>query len=119
MNIGIITLREETRNKILKLRRNNANYCMKELKGIVDFIKPIKNTKPSWLYFVIKSKNRDKLRVRLLKEKIDVQPLLTFQDLSNGKLASKFEKEHLIFALYRNKWEIDYIIKKIKKIKWK
>jgi len=100
--------------QILRLRKENAEYCMKKLKGTVDFIKPERNTNPSWLYFVIRDKNRDKLRLKLLKERIDVQPLLTFKDLGNGELSSKFEKEHLIFALYRNKNEIKYIINKLK-----
>ncbi len=102
-------------DKILRLRRKNAEYCMEKLKGIVDFIKPIKNTNPSWLYFIIKSRDRNKLRFKLLKRRVDVQPLLTFNDLS-GK-STRFKKEYLVFALYRNKFEIKYICDKIKKCK--
>ena len=103
-------------DKILKLRRNNAEYCINELEGIVDFIKPVTNNNPSWLYFIIKSKERERLRKMLFKERVDVQPLLTFSDLSNG-LASKFEKEYLSFALYRSRDEITYICDKIKRCK--
>lgn len=104
-------------DKILELRKSNAEYCMRELDGVIDFIKPTKNSEPSWLYFVLLSKNRDQLRKALFKEHVDVQPLLTFKDLSRkGKLASHIEKEHLIFALYRPRCEIEYIVKKIKKV---
>lgn len=104
--------------KILKSRKSNANLLMEELEGIVDFVKPLKNTEPSWLYFIIMDKNRDKLRKDLLKEKVDIQPLLTFEDLSRmNKKATQAEKQHLAFALYRSRKEIKYIIKKIKKIK--
>jgi dTDP-4-amino-4,6-dideoxygalactose transaminase len=104
-------------DKILRLRKENAEYCIKELEGVVDFVKPIDGSEPAWLYFVILSDDRDELRKRLFKEGVDVQPLLSFKDLSGkGKKASKIEKEHLVFALYRSKAEIEYIVKKIKKV---
>jgi dTDP-4-amino-4,6-dideoxygalactose transaminase len=104
-------------DKILAVRKSNAEYCMKELEGVVDFVKSVEGTEPAWLYFVLLSKDRDELRKKLFKENIDVQPLLSFKDLSGkGKKASKIEQEHLVFALYRSREEIEYIVKKIKKV---
>ncbi|QQG38521.1 MAG: DegT/DnrJ/EryC1/StrS family aminotransferase [Candidatus Woesearchaeota archaeon] len=104
-------------DKILKTRRENAKICVEELDGVIDFVRPLKNTKPTWLYFILMDKNREIIKKKLLKESVDMQPLLTFKDLSNhGKKAKKAEQEHLAFALYRPKWEIDYMIKKIKKV---
>lgn len=104
-------------DKILRLRKENAEYCMKGLDGIINFIKPIKYSEPAWLYFVLLNKKRNRLKKLLLKEGVDVQPLLTFNDLSRkGKISKKIDKEHLIFALYRNKWEIKFICDKIKKV---
>lgn len=103
--------------KILNLRKANAKLCMEELDGIINFIKPIKGSDPAWLYFVLLSKQRQKLIKELRKEKVDTQPLLTYTDLSRkGKLASKVEKQHTVFALYRDQKETEYIIKKIKKV---
>src|SRR3989338_2120634 len=104
-------------NEILKTRRENAEICIEELDGVIDFVRPLKNTEPSWLYFVLTDKNRDSIIKKLLNEKVDLTPLLSFKDLSGrGKKAGKAEKEHFVFALYRNREEIDFIIKKIKKI---
>ena len=113
-----IVLRQARRyDKILKLRRDNAEYCMKELDGLVDFVRPTEGSDPAWLYFVLLSKKRDWLRKRLFNENVDVQPLLTFNDLSGrGKKALRIGREHLVFALYRSREEIEYIVKKIKKV---
>jgi len=105
-------------DKILKIRRENANICTEELDGIIDFIKPIKDSKAAWLYFVLMSKQRDKLRKLLLRECIDVQPMRTFGNIGRKEntKASNTEKEHLVFALYRDTSEVWQIIKKIKKV---
>ncbi len=109
-------------DQILALRRENAELCMEELDGVIDFIKPIKNSSPAWLYFVLMIKDkeaRDSLRKALFREKIDVQPLLTFGNLTQNKKFAKAERiqdSHLIFALYRSRNEIEYIIRKIKKV---
>lgn len=106
-------------DKTLAIRRENAALCMEELDGLVDFIRPIKDSKAAWLYFVLLSKNREQLRKSLLKEKVDVQPLMTFGNLSSNKKFTKAENmqnSHLIFALYRSREETEYIIKKIKKV---
>jgi len=104
-------------NKILNIRTKNGNLCLKELDGIINFVKPIKNTELSWLYFILLSKKRKEIIKKLLKEKVDLQPMLTFKDLSkNSPLATKAEKEHFGFALYRPEKEVEFIIKKIKKV---
>ena len=104
-------------HKMLELRKKNANYLMKELSGIVEFVKPEAGTEPAWLYFVVQHKNRDALRSRLLKENIDVQPLHTFTDISrNSEKAQLFEKTHLAFALLRSEKETEEIGKAIKRV---
>ena len=113
----IILTQSERYNKILNIRTKNANLCLKELEGIIDLVKPVKNTEPAWLYFILLSKKRKEIIKKLWKEKVDLQPMLTFKDLSkNSKLATKAEKEHFGFALYRPRKEIEFIIKKIKKV---
>lgn len=105
-------------NEILKTRTENAKLLMEELDSIVDFVRPIKNTEPAWLYFIILDKERNKLQKDLLREKVDIRPLSTFVNMSDQDgIAQKTEDEHLAFALYRPKKEIQYIIKKIKKFK--
>jgi len=90
---------------------------MKELEGIIEFVRPLKNVNPAWLYFVIIYHDAEWLRKMLLLEHVDVQPLLTFHDLSKeGEIAKRFEQEHLVFALYRERTEIQYIVRKIKRV---
>ncbi len=104
-------------DEIFRIRKENAKICMDELDGVIDFVRPLKNTEPSWLYFVLMHKNRNEIIKKLLKEKVDLSPLLTFKDLSgSGRKANKAEKEHFVFALYRDMKEIDFIINKIKKV---
>lgn len=104
--------------KTLEIRKHNAEYCMKELDGIINFVRPVKNSSPSWLNFVLLDKNRDKIIKVLRKEKVDVVTNHTFWDLSGkSELAQKTTNQTFLFALQRPKDEIEYIIKKIKKVK--
>ncbi len=104
-------------SKILKTRKRNAEYCSKELKGIIDFIKPIKNSNPSCLYFTILTKNRRMLINNLLKEKMELGEMKTFQCFdSNCKKAMKTEQEILTFALYRKFKEMKFMTNKINKV---
>ena len=91
---------------------------MSELEGIADFVKPLKNSSPSWLYFVLLDKNRAKLRKALLKENVDIVPSYTFYDLTRkSEIATMTSERQAIFSLHRPTSEIEYIVKKIKKVK--
>jgi dTDP-4-amino-4,6-dideoxygalactose transaminase len=104
-------------NQILATRSNNAELCISELDDVADFIRPIQGNDPAWLYFVLSTKNRAEKRKRLLKEGVDIQELKTFTDISgSGKKAGNIRDGHMAFALNRPRTEIDYIIKKIKKV---
>jgi dTDP-4-amino-4,6-dideoxygalactose transaminase len=105
-------------DEILKVRRENAKICIEELEGVIDFVKPMKGSKAAWLYFVLKSKERNTLRKRLLGERVDVQSLLTFRNLGEKKnrKAEQITNNHLIFAMYRNKNDVDFFVKKVKKV---
>lgn len=104
--------------KVLEIRKKNAEYCMQELDGVIDFVQPIKNSVPSWLYFVLLDKDRNKIIKALRKEKVDLVPSYTFYDLSGkNEIAQKTADRQFIFALHRPKTEIKYIVKKIKKVK--
>jgi dTDP-4-amino-4,6-dideoxygalactose transaminase len=101
----------------LKRRRANASLCMSELDGVIDFVHPIAQSSPSWLYFVLLDKNRVQIMKALHREHVDVVPSYTFYDLSNGSpIAQKTAAEQMIFALDRPQSEIEYIIQKIKKV---
>lgn len=103
--------------KVLAVRRRNANLLAEELDGVIDFVTPIKDSNPSWLYFVFMVKNREEFMRRLLKEKIDLIPLFDYKDLSEkGTRAKESEQKHLTLSLNRPLWQIEYIIKKIKKV---
>lgn len=107
-------------NKTLKRRRKNAELIIKELDGIINFVKPTINSQPSWLYFVFLDKNRTKLQKTLRDYNLDLIPSKTFYNLSNNptyKKAEKTQEEQLIFALDRPKKEVIQLIKAIKKIK--
>ena len=56
----------------------------------------------------------------LRKQKIDIVPSYTFWDLSGkSELADRTARYQFIFALQRPRSEVEYIIKKIKKVmKW-
>ncbi len=102
---------------MLALRRSNAAYLMKELVGHIDFVKPEPETEPAWLYFVLLHKDRERIRVSLLKEGIDVRPLHTFGDMSgSGEKAAAVERNHLAFALLRSRVEVEQIAAAIKRV---
>ena len=114
----IIAEQLKSYHEILKLRKRNAEICMSELEGIADFVKPLKNSSPSWLYFVLFDKNRAKLRKALLKENVDIVPSYTFYDLTRkSEIATMTSERQAIFSLHRPTSEIEYIVKKIKKVK--
>ena len=101
----------------LEKRRKNGEYCVKELKDIVTIIQPIKNTLPSWLYFVIQSAKAEKLHKVLLKKGVDLGKMHTFKCLAEGMpKAMNTEKEVLTLALYRDFDEIKKIVEIIKEV---
>ncbi len=113
----VVTNMFENYESVLNVRISNAKLAINELRGVIDFIEPIKNSNPSWLYFVLLPKNRSYFIKKLKKENVEIMPLLTYKDLSKkGILANKIEKQNCCFALYRPRWEIEFIIKKIKKV---
>lgn len=95
-------------SKILNLRRSNAGYCAKELKGVLNFVEDTRKSpvnedfsdSPSskrmllplrlegvhsaGLYFVIKANNPGLLKRRLLKEGVELGEMYTFQALAKG-----------------------------------
>jgi len=102
-------------DEILKLRRKNAEYCLKELGEVIDFVKPSEDSNLAWLYFTILIENREKLINKLLKENVELGVMRTFKSLdSSSEKACEAEKKHLTFALYRDFKEIKYIVDKIK-----
>lgn len=105
-------------DRMFGLRKDNGKYIMQELDDVIDFIKPLRNTEPAWLYFTLLVKEREKFIKYMLKNKIDIRPAYTFTDLSSGecKKSLNAENKHLIFALYRPKWEVEYFIRKTKEI---
>lgn len=107
----------ERLNKTIDIRTKNANILMKELEGVIDFIKPLKDSNPSWLFFVFMVKNRSEFMKSLYKKKIDISPLLDYKDLSNkSKKAQDSVNKHTTFALNRPINQIEYLIKKIKEV---
>lgn len=106
----------ERHNKNLEIRRRNAKIITEELDGIIEFIKPLKDSNPSWLYFVFMVKNRNDFMKNLLKENIETIPLLDYKNLSNLKLSQEAFEKHTTLALYRPKSQIESTIKKIKKV---
>ena len=90
---------------------------MKELGGVVDFVKPMENSNPAWLYFVVEEKKQKEFKKKLLKEGVDLNEMYTFRCLGRkSKKALKTEQKVLTFALYRDFDEIKCIINKIKKV---
>ncbi len=102
----------ERYGSILEKRRENGDFCVEELDGVVDFIRPIKKSEPAWLYFVLLSKERDLLRKCLLKKGVDMIPLESFKDISGGTAGN----DHLAFALYRKRGEIEKMISAVKEV---
>ncbi len=103
-------------SQILSRRRKNATYCYRELKGLIKFIQPLPETNSSQLYFTIQSTNRDSLIHKLLKAKVEIREMQTFQCQKQSPKAKDAEKQHLTFALYRKPQEIKEIVNKIKTI---
>lgn len=100
--------------EIMHLRKENAAYCRKELKGVIAFIDQ-KQGEPAWLYFVLLHPHAERLRKALEEQGVDIRPLHSFFDLSRkGKLAKQAEEKHLAFALYRSRNEVATIVKLIK-----
>ena len=100
---------------IRSVRQRNGEYCARELPGVIPFV-PAGNGEPSWLYFVILSEHAPELRGRLLRQGIDLGPMLTFRCLDQEKpKAADAEKKVLTFALYRPYGEIKMIIAALKK----
>ncbi len=108
--------------KILRRRKINAEYCIKELSGSVKFVKPTTNSNPAWLYFCILAKDqkeRKTLIKNLLKEGVELGEMKTFRCLDSNpsyQLAKAAEEQQLTFALYRDFKETKYIVRKIKKV---
>ncbi|HLD06892.1 MAG TPA: DegT/DnrJ/EryC1/StrS family aminotransferase [Candidatus Nanoarchaeia archaeon] len=99
--------------EIMRTRKENAAYCLKELKGIIDFAEQGQG-EPAWLYFVLLHPHAGELRQELRRRGVDVRPLHSFRDLSGkGKLAKQAE-QHLAFSLYRSRGELEIIVKQIK-----
>jgi len=104
-------------DSVLSRRRENALLCLEELDGVIDFVRPISGSTPSWLYFVLLDKRRDLLMKRLRAEGVDIVPSYTFSDLSRTYgIGHKTAQEQMIFALDRPSDEIEFIIRKIKKV---
>jgi dTDP-4-amino-4,6-dideoxygalactose transaminase len=107
-------------NQILKARKRGGEYCLMELKEIIDFVEPVEGSDSAWLYFTILSKNKRQLINKLLKDKVELGEMKTFRCL-DGKSRKALEAESNVvtFALYRNFKEIKFIADKIKKVcKW-
>jgi len=98
-------------SNILNLRRSNARYCAKELKGVLSFVEGdtpkslvnkdfsgspsskrillssrLEGAHSAGLYFVIKANNPGLLKRRLLKEGVELGEMYTFQALAKGNL---------------------------------
>jgi dTDP-4-amino-4,6-dideoxygalactose transaminase len=116
--IKVIIQQFKRYNKILKVRQENAKKCLNKLKeSQINFIKPLNNSNPAWLYFCILTDNRDLVTHKLLKEGVELGKMKTFQCFDeNCKKSLQTEKETLTFALYRPKKEIKIITKKIIKV---
>lgn len=100
-------------SEILRRRTINAEYCCKQLAGVVDFVKPIKNSSPTWLYFTVK----EPLINKLLKENVEIGEMKTFKCLDGkSEKALMMRNKVLTFALYRDFREIKFIVNKIKKV---
>jgi len=112
-------------DQIIEKRRFNANYCIQELTGLINFIRPTLNNNsnqsqdnnPAWLYFTLLVQNKEQQIHKLLKEEVELGEMSTFQCLGkdNYPKAKEAENQHLTFALYRSKKEIKFIVSKIKK----
>ena len=101
----------------MKRRQRNAMYCIRELEGAIDFVNPLENSNPSWLYFVIKTNHTQHLIKKLVKEGIELGEMHTFQALSSDLPKSlDVENKILTFSLYRKFSEIKKIVKSIKNI---
>lgn len=104
-------------NKIQRKRQQNAVYCVRELDRIIDFVKPIEKSDPSWLYFVIKTNNTQEIMHQLQKHDIELGEMHTFQALSSNLPKSlDIENKILTFALYRDLQDIKKVVKGIKKV---
>ena len=102
--------------RIKSIRRRNAEYCMEQLEGVVDFVKPLSESEPSWLYFTILVDNRNQFINMLLNQGVELGEMKTFNSLDNSLKSLKTEKQHLTFALYRNSQDIKRIVFAIKKV---
>jgi dTDP-4-amino-4,6-dideoxygalactose transaminase len=113
-----VILRQGKRyGRILKQRQRNAIYCIRELEGVIGFVKPLENSNPSWLYFVIKTNGADNFIKKLVKEGIELGEMHTFQALSlNLPKSLDIENKVLTFSLYRKFSEVKKIVSAIKKI---
>jgi len=101
-------------NKIIKKRKGNGDYCLKELKGSIEFTEPTKENNPAWLYFTLFTNNKEQLIHKLLKAGVELGEMKTFQCLSEKSIKAKeVEDKHLTFALYQSKKEIKFIVEKI------
>ena len=101
----------------MKRRQRNARYCIRELEGVIDFVKPLENSNPSWLYFVVKTNGAGNFIKKLVKEGIELGEMHTFQALSSDLPKSlDIENKVLTFALYRKFSEVKRIVSAIKKI---
>ena len=113
---NVILHRFKRYNKILKKRQKNAAYCVRELEGVVNFVKPLDHLNSSWLYFVIKTDNTQKLMHKLQKHNIELGEMHTFQALASDLPKSlDIENKILTFALYRKFSDIKKIVSAIKK----
>ena len=129
-------------NGILQQRKINAEYCIKEIENMsngANIVYPLNASSPAWLYFVLLTDDREKVKSELLKKNVEVGEMTTFRCLgpldNNSKnnstnnstnhptnhsdypLAKQTEQQVLTFALYRETKEIKQIIKKIGEIK--
>ena len=102
-------------DEIWRLRRKNGEYCLQELEGVVDFIRPATGSDSAWLYFVIFG--GDDLQKKMLKEGVELGRMKTFKCLSGeGEKALDMEKKVLTFAMCRDFKEIKFMVDKIKKV---
>lgn len=104
-------------NQILETRKKNGELCCQELKGLVNFVEPTKETNSAWLYFTILSEKREDLISRLFGEGVELGEMKTFRCLDGGSpKALEAEKKVLTFALHRDFEEVKFIVDKIKKV---
>ncbi len=100
--------------KILALRRKNAVSCQEKIISSVPIVTG--SLHDSGLYLVLMDKNRLRVQRELEKYGVEFAVMRTFRCFERGNPnAFKAEQEHLTFAFYRSKKEIDKVVRVLNK----